>query len=462
MCVLKPYLPAVFRKAIASTASLLRYLVDWTSIVATRGFRQVSKSYNDNVGKLADGKKDPATTAKNLDQIKHSNVFVCENFRKDNFSLLWKMQSVTAEKEKQAPDAAAQPESQATAGAVQSASPNGQKEPGKREAPIELDRDSERDNRDDGKPARKRHRGHTQPGSEMKKSNAHFEVRSPIRAESQSSSSGSQELNLVNSRRGIASPRTDSARAGGNVAQLQPGIRGMVRPPDLVVGAGCTPSSANSSYIGREARLQAMNANAISEANLAASVSNLLNGSALSYSTPGAVPNLPNLSLLSQTDHQHQLLRAQQIAQSDHQHQLLRAQQIAQTDQLLRAQQMLQPQMQASLPLSLISQYPVGLQGHFSLANPSALSTIPNSGVIDSFIRDMSIRHPSSYQILPAAALYQQPAQLLPSPAPAPSSASQQAQIELLHQNNALLQRLLSRIQETPQNQGESQGRETG
>jgi hypothetical protein len=442
--------------------------------LATRGFRQVSKSYNDNVGKLADGKKDPATPVKNLDQIKHSNVFVCENFRKDNFSLLWKMQSVTAEKEKQAPEAAAQPESQATAGTVQSASPNGQKEPGKREAPIELDRDSERDNRDDGKPARKRHRGHTHPGSEMKKSNAHFEARSPIRAESQSSSNGSQELNLVNSR--ITSPRADSApsnsrsyqseaaaRAGGNIAQLQPGIRGMVRPPDLVVGAGCNPNSANSSYIGREARLQAMNANAISEANLAASVSNLLNGSALSYSTPGAVPNLPNLSLLSQTDHQHQLLRAQQIAQSDHQHQLLRAQQIAQTDQLLRAQQMLQPQMQASLPLSLISQYPVGLQGHFSLGHPSALSTIPNSGIIDSFIRDMSIRHPSSYQILPATALYQQPAQLLSSPpAPAPSSASQQAQIELLHQNNALLQRLLSRIQETPQNQGESQGGESG
>jgi hypothetical protein len=419
-------------------------LLTGTQIAANRGFRQVSKSYNDNVGKLVDGKKDTTTAA-----IKHSNVFVCDNFRKDNFSLLWKMQSVTAEKEKQAPDATAtdtQPESQARVDAVQYTSPNEQKEPGKREAPIEMDRDSsERDDWAEEKPARKRHRNHTDPsstGSETKKSNVHLEAGNTSRADSQSS----QMSNLLNSLVAITSPRADSApansrsyqtgenaRAEISIAQLQPGNRSMLRPPDQVVATGCAPSSVTSSYHSREAQLQARNASAITESNPAASVSTLLDRSALSHSTPVAAPNFPNLSLLP-----HQML--------------IRAQQIAQIDQLLRAQQTPQPQMQAPLPLSLISQYPVGLHGHHV---PPALVTTPSLAVIDLILRDMSLRHASLDQILPLATLYQQLVRLLSTPAaPTQPVVSQQAQIELLHQNNALLQRLLSRIQETPQNQG--------
>jgi hypothetical protein len=448
-----PYLPAVSVKRLSQLLLCFDTLLTGTQIAANRGFRQVSKSYNDNVGKLVDGKKDTTTAA-----IKHSNVFVCDNFRKDNFSLLWKMQSLTAEKEKQAPDATAtdmQPESQARVDAVQSTSPSEQKEPGKTETPIEMDRDSsERDDWAEEKPARKRHRNHTDPsstGSETKRPNIHLEAGNTSRAESQSS----QELNLANSRVAITSPRADSApansksyqtgentRAEISIAQLQPGNRSMLRPPDQVVATGCAPSSVTSLYNGREAQLQAMNASAITESNPAASVSTLLARSALSHSTQVAAPNFPNLSLLPQTDHQ----------------MLIRAQQIAQIDQLLRAQQMPQPQMQAPLPLSLISQYPVGLHGHHV---PPALVMTPNLGVVDLVLRDMSIRHASSDQILPLATLYQQLARLLSTPAaPTQPIVSQQAQMELLHQNNALLQRLLSRIQETPQNQGESHGHE--
>jgi hypothetical protein len=398
--------------------------------MATRGFRQVSKSYNDSVGYLADValKGSPANSSK------ATNVFVCENFRKDNFSLLWNMQGVPERKGPQDPVTTPMDptsESQLTVDAVHSVvSSSRLPAPRNREVPIEIGGHSSQKNSTNNKTVRKRRRAQAH-SSALPETNAEAQV--SIRAEGELKRNRSQDHNHANLR--VTNKRSTSesgsylsrlgARAERSIAQSQPENGSLIRPVHDEVATECTPNSANVPDTSGQTGCHAIGANGVSEVNLDASVSKLLAGSVLSYSTAGAAPGLASLSNVSQTNH------------------------------ILRVQQMQRLPMDAPVPLLAMSPY-------LSLTQSSPFSPLPSLGFIDPFVRDLPIRHPSSLVLLPHTTVCQQPQPPLSPPTlPRRYPDTQQEQIELLQENNALLQRLLSRLQDVPQNQGASPNRQT-